>query len=82
MAARKPRSQSLCHVGTLDQSKPTASARLASALSRVEREFGRLSTSGLAPLRIRGLDRVALTRIKHLLKAVNTVNITPNPDGS
>jgi hypothetical protein len=25
---------------------------------------------------------VALTRIKHLLKAVNTVNITPNPDGS
>src|SRR6266496_4880976 len=29
MAARKPRPQSLCHVGTLNQSKPTASARLA-----------------------------------------------------
>src|SRR6266498_5634233 len=29
VAARKPHPQSLCHVGTLDQSKPTASARLA-----------------------------------------------------
>src|SRR6266540_4102804 len=57
--------QSLCHVGTLDQSKPTASARLArqpshasSTSSAVEHEYG------LAPHCVRGLDRVALTRIK------------------
>jgi hypothetical protein len=84
VAARKPRPQSLCHVGTLDQSKPTASARLARQhLSRVEHEFGRLSTNtGWHHSASAVLTGWRLRGSKQLLKTVTTVNITPNPDGS
>ena len=39
MAARKPRPQSLCHVGTLDQSKPFQPPRL--ALPPLRRRYAR-----------------------------------------
>ena len=57
MAARKPHPQSLCHVGTIDQSYPTASARLARQPSRASSRVRQEHEYGLAPLRVRGLER-------------------------